>query len=260
MQKTIMDYCIHHDVVPNSPNLNHNPNHNPNHVRPTTPLKCVPMSYVNEMIRYRVPVTINQSNPKVGMSRVRYELYKGCKTASEIVELASDTALAKRDLQHDLRCRHISPSDGAYYTRLQSILGMLENNRRKRKAGATPTPTPTWCGKKQHRVVETQPPLRRQAPRRTIPRYVSNVIAFRQRHACAACGEHLCHWHVDHVRPVADGGSDDITNLQALCPNCHDNKTRVEHSSRMARKHTSWPIAKHPPCSGRLPAGQYVAN
>ena len=34
--------------------------------------------------------------------------------------------------------------------------------------------------------------------------------------------------HVDHVVPKAQGGSDDIENLQALCPACHSRKTVLQ--------------------------------
>lgn len=40
--------------------------------------------------------------------------------------------------------------------------------------------------------------------------------------------------HVDHIRPHAFGGSDDIENLAAACPNCHDEKTKTE--ARLGRE------------------------
>ncbi len=36
--------------------------------------------------------------------------------------------------------------------------------------------------------------------------------------------------HYDHIRPVKAGGKKgkDLSNIQALCPNCHDWKTHME--------------------------------
>lgn len=33
---------------------------------------------------------------------------------------------------------------------------------------------------------------------------------------------------VDHIRPLADGGTDTDANLQAICKPCHDAKTKQE--------------------------------
>ena len=38
--------------------------------------------------------------------------------------------------------------------------------------------------------------------------------------------------HVDHVVPLADGGSNDAANLQPLCVQCHHAKTAREHRER----------------------------
>jgi 5-methylcytosine-specific restriction endonuclease McrA len=41
----------------------------------------------------------------------------------------------------------------------------------------------------------------------------------RDGHACQQCGAPAT--HADHVTPRAYGGSDDATNLQALCADCN---------------------------------------
>jgi 5-methylcytosine-specific restriction enzyme A len=33
---------------------------------------------------------------------------------------------------------------------------------------------------------------------------------------------------VDHIKGKANGGTDDLDNLQSLCSGCHDNKTQAE--------------------------------
>lgn len=35
---------------------------------------------------------------------------------------------------------------------------------------------------------------------------------------------------VDHVTPKAEGGTDDLSNLQGLCPECHAAKSKAEAS------------------------------
>lgn len=42
--------------------------------------------------------------------------------------------------------------------------------------------------------------------------------------ACVECGDKAT--DVDHIKPRADGGTDEWTNLQALCHSCHSKKTR----------------------------------
>lgn len=37
-------------------------------------------------------------------------------------------------------------------------------------------------------------------------------------------------YQVDHVVPHALGGTDDVSNLRALCPTCHADKTQREHA------------------------------
>lgn len=41
---------------------------------------------------------------------------------------------------------------------------------------------------------------------------------------------------VDHIVNVAEGGSDDDTNLQAICTECHGLKTQAEARRGAARR------------------------
>ena len=38
--------------------------------------------------------------------------------------------------------------------------------------------------------------------------------------------------HVDHIKPLEEGGTDDDANLQTLCRSCHGAKTREEQRRR----------------------------
>ena len=61
------------------------------------------------------------------------------------------------------------------------------------------------------------------------------TITTRQRNRCADCDRPFTPRvlpHFDHNVPLADGGNDDVDNIDALCPNCHDYKTRKEHKER----------------------------
>lgn len=54
-------------------------------------------------------------------------------------------------------------------------------------------------------------------------------IAAAQKWLCQICGMPLpATFEIDHIVALSLGGQDTLTNLQALCPNCHRNKTIPE--------------------------------
>jgi hypothetical protein len=63
---------------------------------------------------------------------------------------------------------------------------------------------------------------------------------------CACCGTPLSpDYHVDHIMPLALGGSNDSRNLQCLCASC--NKTKhakhpYDFSRHYAKLHGAWPL------------------
>ena len=59
-------------------------------------------------------------------------------------------------------------------------------------------------------------------------------ILVRDAYTCRACGRVVFGKaaHVDHVRPLEDGGTDDDRNLQTLCESCHGVKTREEQRAK----------------------------
>lgn len=73
------------------------------------------------------------------------------------------------------------------------------------------------------------------------------TILSRDRYLCQPCletGRPTPANIVDHIEPKARGGTDDDTNLQAICPDCHDAKTRLETGSKPRIQYDAkgWPI------------------
>lgn len=49
---------------------------------------------------------------------------------------------------------------------------------------------------------------------------------------CAACGIERQSLHRDHIVPKYKGGIDDESNIQYLCANCHEDKTKIDLTGR----------------------------
>src|SRR6516225_5826964 len=45
-------------------------------------------------------------------------------------------------------------------------------------------------------------------------------------------------WEIDHIVEISKNGTNDITNLQALCPSCHSVKTKNFNISEFEKKQT----------------------
>lgn len=57
---------------------------------------------------------------------------------------------------------------------------------------------------------------------------------------CAECdrqGRTILATQRDHIKPLAEGGMDDDSNVQGLCEACHDAKSKAE-SVRGRARHT----------------------
>ena len=71
--------------------------------------------------------------------------------------------------------------------------------------------------------------------RRNATKAEERELLARQHHTCATISEYDCplqgkpfdeaSYHVDHIKELHNGGSNDISNFQLLCPNCHNAKT-----------------------------------
>lgn len=52
---------------------------------------------------------------------------------------------------------------------------------------------------------------------------------------CVKCGTYRKSLHHDHIVPRFLGGTDDPDNIQMLCANCHEDKTRVDLTGKRGR-------------------------
>lgn len=77
----------------------------------------------------------------------------------------------------------------------------------------------------QHRAqqfVHVPPPKPQKATKRNVSETLKKVVAARQQWLCDNCSRILPpHFEVDHIISLADGGSNDASNLRALCRDCH---------------------------------------
>ena len=69
--------------------------------------------------------------------------------------------------------------------------------------------------------------------KREVKRYVSvknkKTVASNQKWNCNRCKNMLDEtYEIDHINPLYKVGTNDIINLQALCPNCHRKKTIMD--------------------------------
>ena len=64
---------------------------------------------------------------------------------------------------------------------------------------------------------------------RSVSSTKKKYVAASQGWKCGSCKQQLDAWfEVDHTQRLADGGSNHVSNLVALCRNCHGKKTMFE--------------------------------
>lgn len=66
--------------------------------------------------------------------------------------------------------------------------------------------------------------------KRSVSETKKKYVAAQQNWRCRDCGDMLTAWfEVDHVHSLESGGTNDASNLVALCRNCHGKKTAFEN-------------------------------
>ncbi|OBA66104.1 hypothetical protein A5777_18755 [Gordonia sp. 852002-10350_SCH5691597] len=81
--------------------------------------------------------------------------------------------------------------------------------------------------------------------RKNVPQWVKRAVFHRERGRCAECGHNLS-WvldslareHFDHVVPLAQGGLNDITNIQLLCEPC--NLAKADKPGQSLLRYRRW--------------------
>jgi 5-methylcytosine-specific restriction endonuclease McrA len=65
-----------------------------------------------------------------------------------------------------------------------------------------------------------------KTPRINIPLEVKKYVFERDNYQCKSCGKtnQQTTLNIDHIIPLAKGGSNDISNLQTLCQDCNQQK------------------------------------
>lgn len=64
-----------------------------------------------------------------------------------------------------------------------------------------------------------------KTPRINLPKAVRLYVLERDNYRCQSCGEDTkTRLNIDHIIPLATGGSNDISNLQVLCSQCNQKK------------------------------------
>jgi 5-methylcytosine-specific restriction endonuclease McrA len=83
--------------------------------------------------------------------------------------------------------------------------------------------------------------------KRKVSEALKKLVAGRQRYTCATIPNYTCPlrgrpfdesgYDIDHIKELRHGGTNDASNLQALCPSCH----RVKTSRNTAKEPTENP-------------------
>lgn len=85
---------------------------------------------------------------------------------------------------------------------------------------------------------------------------------------CLSSGRYTPASEVDHIKPKAEGGTDDTGNLQSICRQCHRTKTAYEARGESAQAMPDWlpyPLVPvlvivGPPASGKTTYAQKIAR
>ncbi|EPF24946.1 MAG: HNH endonuclease [Microcystis aeruginosa Ma_MB_F_20061100_S19] len=76
-----------------------------------------------------------------------------------------------------------------------------------------------------------------KTPRIPVPIEVRKYVYQRDNYQCQSCGkpENFTQLSIDHIIPLALGGSNDISNLQTLCLSC--NRRKKDHLDPRFRRY-----------------------
>lgn len=85
---------------------------------------------------------------------------------------------------------------------------------------------------------------------RTVPYALQQACFQRDNYTCQRCGfvgrPNAAELNADHVIPRAEGGTDDLDNLETLCVPCHKHKTAEEARRGRHRRSGKRRPPRHP--------------
>jgi 5-methylcytosine-specific restriction endonuclease McrA len=164
-----------------------------------------------------------------------------------IAKHKSDPAYLVRAAAYSAAKREQDPEryrrEAAEY-RARNPLAAREYAARRRVTAAAKALTAAWCA--ANRDVLNENEKRRQARKRaaTIQDFNADDLALRMSvygGLCAYC--HVAAWdHVDHVKPLARGGSHCLSNLRPACERCNLSKGARAHNTWLAKTTHSAPL------------------
>jgi 5-methylcytosine-specific restriction protein A len=74
------------------------------------------------------------------------------------------------------------------------------------------------------------PPSNKRGTKRSVSETKKKYVAYMQDWKCHNCDDKLTHtFEVDHKIRLENGGSNDVSNLVAMCRECHGQKTAMEN-------------------------------
>lgn len=80
-------------------------------------------------------------------------------------------------------------------------------------------------------------------------RRLREQVFARDQYTCAVCGRvTVDDLQCDHIVAIANGGTDDMSNLRAICADCHAVKTAIDRTGNAPRRvaigSDGWPVAQ----------------
>ena len=126
--------------------------------------------------------------------------------------------------------------DGVYY--LYNINKTIKNSNANNTNNATDLEIKKNETDLSHYVIITEEEYdilknkndKKKIHKRNVSSLTKKMIASNQEWKCGSCNQTLDYtYEIDHHIPLFKGGSNEVSNLIALCRNCHGKKTLLEN-------------------------------
>lgn len=106
-------------------------------------------------------------------------------------------------------------------------LDIINNKNYRQPSPVMPGPVMVNNGGRRKKITGTTRDVRK------VSEQLKKMVAANQEWRCLKCGQMLdATYEVDHIMALEDGGGNEITNLQALCRNCHGKKSMNDNIKR----------------------------